>query len=44
MNQDGILMPYFMLELTDCLEERLAFDIADGTADFNDGDVCLLGQ
>ena len=37
-------MPYFVLELTDCLEERLALDVADGTADFNDGNVCLLGS
>ena len=44
MNEDGILVPYFMLELTDCLEERLALDVADGTADFNDGNVCLLGS
>ena len=36
--------PYFVLELTDCLEERLALDVADGTADFNDGNVCLLGS
>ena len=26
MNEDGILVPYFVLELTDCLEERLALD------------------
>ena len=44
MNEDGILVPYFVLELTDCLEERLALDVADGTADFNDGNVCLLGS
>ena len=44
MNEDGILVPYFMLELTDCLEERLTFDITNGAADFNDGNVCLLGS
>ena len=44
MNEDCILVPYFVLELTDCLEERLALDVADGTADFNDGNVCLLGS
>jgi hypothetical protein len=31
-----------MLELTDGFEERLGFNIADGTADFNDGDAGLI--
>ena len=37
-------MSYFVLELTDCFEERLAFDIADGTADFDDGNMYLIGS
>ena len=44
MNQNSIFMSYVMLELTDGFQKGLAFDIADGTADFNDGNVCLLGS
>ena len=42
MDQDGILMTHLMLELTDGLQERLAFDITDGTAHLNDGDAQYL--
>ena len=39
MDQNGIFVPHLMLELTDGLQERLALDITDGTADLNDGDI-----
>ena len=44
MDQNGIVMPYLMLELTDGLQERLALDITDGTADFDDGDTGFRRQ
>ena len=44
MNQNGIFMADFVLELTDCLEKRLALDVTYGAADLNDGNVCLLGS
>ena len=43
MDQDCILVSDFVLELTDRFQERLALDITDGTADFDDGNVRLLG-
>ena len=42
MNQDCIIPADFMLELTDGFEERLAFDIAHRTADFDDGNSRLF--
>ena len=42
MDENGIFMSYVMLELTDGLQERLAFDIAHGTAYLNDGDMRLI--
>ena len=36
MNQNSIFSADFMLELTNRLQERLAFDITDCTTDFND--------
>ena len=44
MDQHGILMSYFMLELTDGLQEGLALDIAHGTAHLNDGNLGIGGQ
>ena len=35
MNQNGILMTDFMLELTNRFEERLTFDISNRTSYFN---------
>ena len=43
MDQDCVLAPFFMLELADGLEERLALDIADRSADFNNRDLRVLG-
>ncbi len=37
MDQDRVIAADFMLKLADRLKERLGFDIADRTADFNDG-------
>ena len=42
MDQNGIIMAHLMLELTDGLQERLAFDITYGTADLDDGDAGLI--
>ena len=42
MDQNGIVMPHLMLELTNGFQERLALDITYGTADLNDGDTGLI--
>ncbi len=33
-----------MLELTNCLDKRLAFDITYGTTNFNDGNLGFVGR
>ena len=43
MDQNGIFMSDLMLKLADCLKKRLAFDIADGTAHFDNRDPILAG-
>ena len=43
MNEDRIFPAHLMLELADGLEERLAFDVADGSAYLDDGNMCILG-
>ena len=43
MDQNGVFAAYFMLELPDSLQERLAFDIAYRAADFDNGDFSFLG-
>ena len=43
MDQNGIFMTDIMLELTDRLQKRLAFDVTDGTAYLNDGAFRVLG-
>ena len=42
MDQDRILMSNFMLELTNGLKERLAFDITNGSTNLDDGNLCLF--
>ena len=42
MDQNGVLVSDVMLELADCLQKRLALDIADGSADLNDGNTLLV--
>ena len=42
MTQDGIVVSHLMLELSDCLEERLTLDIADCTAHLDDCDCGIL--
>ena len=42
MDQDGVFTAYFMLELTDGFQERLALYITHGTAHLDDGDPCFL--
>ena len=42
MDQYGVVMSHFMLELTDRFQERLAFDITYCAAYFDDGDMCIL--
>ncbi len=44
MDQDDILMSFIVLELTDCLQERLAFDIAYRAADLDNGNFCILSS
>ena len=39
MNQNSVVMTYFMLELPDGFKERLALDIAYGAAHLNDGNA-----
>ena len=38
MDKDDIFVSFFMLELTDGLEERLALDITDSSADLDNRD------
>ena len=42
MDQNGIVMPNLMLELTDGLQERLTLDVTYGTAYLDDGDTGLI--
>ena len=42
MDQDRIVVSYFMLELTNGLQERLTLDITDGSTHLDDGDLCLF--
>ena len=42
MTKDSILTSYFVLELTDCFKERLAFDITYSTTDFDDGNLSFI--
>ncbi len=42
MNQNRIVMADIMLELTDGLQKRLTLDITNGTADLDDGNICLI--
>ena len=43
MDQDGIVVSDFMLELTDCLQEWLTLNISNRSADLNDRDMCIVG-
>ena len=43
MNQHSIFMSDLMLKLADRLKERLAFDIADGAAHFDNRNTVLSG-
>ena len=42
MNQDNIFTSFFMLELTNGFQERLTFDVTNGSADFNNGNFRIL--
>ena len=42
VDQDGILAANVVLELTDRLEKRLALNVADGAAYFDNRDLCLV--
>ena len=44
MNQDYILASFFMLELTNCFQERLTFNVTYRTTDFYNGNFCILGS
>ena len=38
MNEDRIVMPHIMLELTDGFQERLTLDVTNGSSDLDDRD------
>ena len=42
MDENGIFMTYFMLELTDGFQERLAFNITNCSAYLNNGNSCIF--
>ena len=42
MDKDSIVVSNIMLELTDRLKKRLAFNITYRTAHFDDGYLCIL--
>ena len=42
MDQNGVFTAYIVLELTDCLQKRLALDVTDGAADLDDGDLHVI--
>ena len=42
MNQNYVVMSFFMLELPNCFKERLALYVADGSADFDNGNFRIL--
>ena len=43
VDEDHIFVPFLMAELPDGLQERLAFNVADGAAHFDDGDLGIFG-
>ena len=43
MDENGIFMTDLMLELTDSLQKRLAFDITDGSAHLNNSNLSIGG-
>ena len=44
MNENYIVMSFFMLELTDGFQKWLTFDIAYSSSDFNDCYFCILSS
>ena len=44
MDQYHIFPAFFMLELPDCLQEGLAFNIAYCAAHLDDGNFCIFGS
>ena len=44
MDQNNVLASFLVLELTNRLKERLAFDISDGSAYFNNGNFCIFSR
>ena len=43
VDEDGVFAAEFLAHLADGFEEGERFDVADGAADFDDGDVCAIG-
>ena len=43
VDEDGVFAAEFLAHLADGFEEREGFDVADGAADFDDGDVGAVG-
>ena len=44
VDEDGVFAAQFLAHLADGLKERQRFDVADGAADFDDGDVGAVGR
>ena len=44
VNENGVLAAEFLAHLANGFEERERFDVADGAADFDDGDVGAVGR
>ena len=44
VDEDGVVAAEFLAHLADGFEEGQGFDIADGSADFDDGDVLTHGR
>ena len=42
MNVKHIILSDFLFDLTDCLKERKALNIADSTADFSDNNISIV--
>ena len=44
MDQNNVITAFFVLELPYGFQKGLAFDIADGSADFYNGDLSVFGS
>ena len=42
VNVEYVVTAYFFFNLTDCFEERQAFNVADSPTDFRNNDICIV--